>query len=215
MRCGPQKGFPDSATLEDVTELFSEFGTVGRVFMRRFPGKQRRFKVRHCFCLCIHACVRVCLHLVSDARCGRQGSVFVTFEKKEAATKAVEGEVKFMGRPLSKVMMKTAYLELKAAERKKRGESKEGDNDGGDAVHAVRRLTPRRRLVSSLTRRPVCCVLAVHGRHARRQRSAAYQRARHDVHFAARSAGESRWWWLKRWSLLRFDHRLLTHRTLW
>ena len=66
-------------------------------------------------------CLRCCFGLVL------QGSVFVTFEEAETVDKVLAGEVKFMGRPLAKVMRKAEYLKAKAAERAAAG------GDAGDA----------------------------------------------------------------------------------
>lgn len=93
------KGFPDNAELEDIEEAFEPFGAVGRVTMRRTKGRNGTFK----------------------------GSVFVTFDSEESAAKAIAGGIKFMGRPLSKVMLKADYIKLKTAER---AAAEEADNAG-------------------------------------------------------------------------------------
>lgn len=64
-----------------------------------------------------------------------QGSVFVTFETPESAEKVIAGDMKFMGRPLSKIMKKADYTAAKQAERKARNESKEKAQ--AEAFHEV------------------------------------------------------------------------------
>lgn len=82
------KGFPDNAELEEIESVFQTFGNVGRVDMRRIKSTQA-FK----------------------------GSVFVTFTTKESAEKAIAGPVKFMGKPLEKVMWRSDYFAMKRQAR--------------------------------------------------------------------------------------------------
>ena len=80
-----------------------------------------------------------------------QGSVFVTFENEDAAHKAVEGGIKFMGRPLEKVMMKADYIKLKAAERAANPNAK--PSRGGDADDSgVHKFSGVNRVANALLR---------------------------------------------------------------
>lgn len=140
----PQKGFPDNAELEDIEDTFGAFGKVGRVTMRRTLGRKGHFKVsqypaRHpprtvpgpFWRMATPACA-------SDTVARLQGSVFVTFEEEETVAKVLEGEVKFMGRPLAKVMRKAEYLKAKAAERAAAGGAAAAAGDEQeDSVHKV------------------------------------------------------------------------------
>lgn len=51
--------------------------------------------------------------------------------------KVLEGEVKFMGRPLAKVMRKAEYLKAKAAERAAAGGAAAAGDEQEDSVHKV------------------------------------------------------------------------------
>lgn len=105
------KGFPATATIDDLLEFFGQFGQCINVFMRRYP-KTRKFK----------------------------GSVFATFSTKEEADAFLAKEgVKFNELELTR-SMKTDYVARKKQERQARldekAKKKAADKEaagGGDA----------------------------------------------------------------------------------
>lgn len=105
------KGFPQTATIDELLEFFGQFGKCINVFMRRYP-KTRKFK----------------------------GSVFATFETKEQADGFLAKEgVKYNELELTR-SMKTDYVARKKQERQARldekAKKKAANNEaaGGDAA---------------------------------------------------------------------------------
>uniref|UniRef100_L7M4W4 Putative receptor-mediated endocytosis n=1 Tax=Rhipicephalus pulchellus TaxID=72859 RepID=L7M4W4_RHIPC len=108
------KGFPPTATIDELLEFFGRFGKCINVFMRRYP-KSRKFK----------------------------GSVFATFATKEEADAFLAKEdVKYNELELTRAL-KTEYVARKKQERQARFEEKakkKAANDeassggGGDAA---------------------------------------------------------------------------------